>query len=201
MSTASRQRAPRKDPAERAAEIADAARDLALEQGLSAVTLRAVGARIGVASALVAHYSAGMDDLVARAFQQIVSAELADISALLAHTEDPAARMDQLIATTLDGTREDVTLIWVESWILGRRSEPLAAVVRDAMDGWHGLVRGIIDDGLRTSAFAVDDADAAAWQVLGMIDGLNAQGLVRWGESAARVPLLQSAVAGMLARR
>ena len=65
MSTPVRTRAARKSPAERSAEIAEAARLLALEQGLTAVTLRAIAARAGVAPALVAHYQPSMDALVA----------------------------------------------------------------------------------------------------------------------------------------
>jgi len=37
-----------------------------------------------------------------------------------------------------------------------------------------------------------------AWQLLGMVDGLNAQALVRWGDTAHRSSLTQHAVEGML---
>jgi hypothetical protein len=37
-----------------------------------------------------------------------------------------------------------------------------------------------------------------AWQLLGAIDGLNAQGLVRWGAAGDRYPLLAHAAEGML---
>jgi AcrR family transcriptional regulator len=55
----------RRSAAERVAQIADAARAIAIESGLSAVTLRAVASEVGVAPALVAHYAPSMDDLVA----------------------------------------------------------------------------------------------------------------------------------------
>ena len=84
MSRPTRKKAARKSPAERAAEIADAAHELALEQGLSAVTLRAVAARIDVAPALVAHYEPDMQALIASTFASIVAAELAEVDALVA---------------------------------------------------------------------------------------------------------------------
>ena len=71
MSTPTRTRASRKSPAERSAEIADAARQVALEHGLAAVTLRSIAARVGVAPALVAHYQPNMDALVASTFGTI----------------------------------------------------------------------------------------------------------------------------------
>lgn len=38
----------------------------------------------------------------------------------------------------------------------------------------------------------------AAWQALGMIDGVNAQSLARWGDTSERSALLLRAIEGML---
>ncbi len=196
--SSTRKKAARRSPAERAAQIADAARDLALEQGLAAVTLRAVAARIDVASALVAHYQPNMDALVASTFSAVVAAELDEIRAVLAGEARPAAAVAALVDTLLDGTRDDVTLVWVEAWALGRRNETLATAVRVQMDAWQHVVRGLVDAGVRAGEFEVDDAGDVAWQLLGMIDGLNAQALVRWNADRSRSSVLHRAVEGML---
>ena len=198
MSSPTRKKAARKSPAERAAEIADAAHDLALEQGLSAVTLRAVAARIDVAPALVAHYEPDMQALIASTFASIVAAELAEVDALIAGLPSPRERLAAMLATLLDGSRDDVTVIWVEAWAMGRRNEALAASVRDEMDAWQGMIRGVVEAGLASGEFETDDPAAASWQLLGMIDGLNAQALVRWGDAADRGSLISHAVEGML---
>jgi AcrR family transcriptional regulator len=205
-------RGRRKTPDERRAEIASAARELALTDGLSAVTLRAVAAKAGVTPALVAHYRPTMDALVAETFAEIVSAELREIAhvrpgdrrtgvaadAAVGTRADPSAaeRLGALVATLLDGSRDDVTLVWVEAWALGRRNETLAASVREQMDAWHEVLRELIADGRHAGEFEVDDPAAVAWQLLGMIDGLNAQALVRWGEG--RSVLIARALEGML---
>lgn len=194
-------RAARRPPAERRAELSAAARDLALADGLAAVTLRGVAARAGVASALVSHYHPAMDDLVASAFTAVVGAELEEVRGLLATAPDPTARLAALLRTLLDGSRDDVTLVWVEAWALGRRNEALAATVRDQMDAWQELIHSIIADGVDAGAFAAEDPAQAAWQLLGMIDGLNAQALVRWGAGGDRAPALARAVEGMLGVR
>jgi len=191
-------RAARRPPAERRAELSAAARDVALADGLAAVTLRGVAARAGVAPALVAHYHPAMDELVASAFRAVVAAELDEVRGLLAPVGGPTARLAALLRTLLDGTREDVTLVWVEAWALGRRNEALAAAVRDEMDAWQALILSVIGDGVATGEFRPDDPAQAAWQLLGMIDGLNAQALVRWGAGGERGPALARAVEGML---
>lgn len=195
-----RGRAARKAPEERRAEIDAAARELALTEGLTAVTLRGVAARAGVTPALVAHYRPSMDELVAETFRLIVAAELREVAPAHAEAAAPTAlvteRLAALVHTLLDGGREDVTLIWVEAWALGRRNETLAAAVREQMDAWQAVVHDLIAAGVAADEFEVDDPGAVAWQLIGMIDGLNAQALVRWGEG--RSTLLTHALEGML---
>ena len=200
MSSTPRTRGARKSPTERAAEIAGAARDLALAEGLSAVTLRSVAARIGVAPGLVAHYEPAMDALVAASFRSVVSTELDEMRAVIAGAPTPTAALAALLAALLDGTRDDVTVVWVEAWAMGRRNETLAAAVRAEMDAWQGVVKAIVDDGVHVGEFQVTDAATAdvAWQLLGMIDGLNAQALVRWNDERSRGSVLHRAVEGML---
>ncbi|KQM81216.1 TetR/AcrR family transcriptional regulator [Agromyces sp. Leaf222] len=198
MSRPVRKKAARKTPAERSAEIADAARDVALEQGLYAVTLRSIAARIDVAPALVAHYEPNMDALIARTFGTIVATELVEVGSLVAPLETPRAQLAHLLDTLLDGTRDDVTVIWVEAWAMGRRNEALAQRVRDEMDDWQAFLHGIVTAGIEAGEFVTDDAASVAWQLLGMIDGLNAHALVRWGQAADRGSRLGEAVEGML---
>lgn len=188
----------RRSADERRAEISDAARDLALAEGLSAITLRAVAARVGVASGLVAHYAPSMDDLVASTFGEIVGRELVELDELLQAEADPASRVATLLETLLDESRADVTLVWVQSWGMGERNEALAAEARVRMDEWQQFIAGELQAGVDAGAFRVADPHGVAWLLLGMIDGLSAHALVRWGEPAGRRALLGRAVEPLL---
>lgn len=191
-------RPARKAPGDRRAEIAAAARTLALEQGLDAVTQRAVAQRAGVTPALVAHYVTSMDALVADAFAVIVGEELREVRDLAAAETDPVARLAAILATLLDGSRQDVTLVWVQAWSLGRRNEALAGRVRERMDEWRAALRDVLEAGERAGAFSCGDAGETAWHLLAMIDGLNAHALVRWGAPAVQSRLMGWAVEALL---
>ena len=198
MSSTPEKRALRKSPAERSAEILEAAREIALEEGLTALTLRNVAARVGVASGLVAHYQPTMDTLVSSTFATIVAAETQEVAGLLSQQPGPPERLGLLVETLLDNSRLDVTAIWVEAWTLGRRNEALAASVREQMDAWQKVFEGVVEDGNASGDFNVSDAAAVAWQILGMVDGLNAQALVRWNGVTDRGTHLAHAVEGMV---
>lgn len=188
----------RKSPQERRAEVEAAARAIALEDGLDAVTLRAIAARIGVAPGLVAHYAGTMDDLVAETFGALVSAELADVVALMHAVEAPAERIRVLLDTLLDGSRADITLVWVQAWGLGARGEALAARVRVEMDAWQSAIAAEVERGMDAGDFTRADAAAIAWHLLAMIDGQGAYSLVRWNDQPDRRALTARAAAGLL---
>lgn len=173
----------RKAPAERAAEIVAAATAVAREQGLSALTLRAVAERAGITSGLVAHYQPSMDDLVARVYTDLVEEEVRDVERVVAAATDAPARLGSLIDTLMDGARDELTVVWVEGWAMARRSDALAAAVRTQMQRWQALVEGIVDEGCRAGAFSTTEPGEVAWQLIGMIDGLNAQSLARGADT------------------
>jgi AcrR family transcriptional regulator len=194
MSSADRKRAERKSPAERSAEIADAARAIALAGGLTTVTLRSVAAQVGVTPALVAHYEPNMESLVASTFTAVVATELADVAALIEPYPTATERLSALIDTLQDGSRDDLTLVWVDAWSLGRRSELLAAAVRSQMDAWESFITGVLVGGCAAGEFTIDDPGTVAWQLLGMIDGLNAQSLVHYRDAPSRGRLIAHAI-------
>ncbi|MFI8634025.1 TetR family transcriptional regulator C-terminal domain-containing protein [Microbacterium sp. NPDC077663] len=198
MSQASIAHRTRKTPAERRDEIAAAAREIALEEGLDAVTLRAVAARVGVAAGLVAHHADGMDVLVAEAFGAVVADELRTVRAAMRVTDAATARLGILLDTVFGEEPSAVTLVWVQGWALGTRNEQLAIRVRAEMDAWQRALAAEIERGRKRGEFATVDADAIAWHLLAIIDGLGAQGLVRWRDDPTRTDLTRRALAALL---
>jgi AcrR family transcriptional regulator len=183
---------PRRSAAERLAQIAEAAEQLARTEGLEAITLRALAARIGVAPALIAHYRPRMDAVVADAFTAVTASELVELAARAALIPDPVDRLAAVL-TQLREPDPAITLVWVHSWALGRRNPTLASHVGTQMDRWRAFLADLV-----AALPAPDRVDPAlaGGQILGMIDGLNAHSLVGW--AAGEDDLLPRAVEAMV---
>ncbi|TFC79526.1 TetR family transcriptional regulator [Cryobacterium cheniae] len=173
----------RKAPIERAAEIARRSQEIALDEGLSALTLRAVASRVGVTPALVSHYQPSMDALVATTFGAIVAAEISEVAEELAPCETSVAALKTLIDSLLGPERSAVTAVWLDAWSLGRRHAALAVEVGVQMDAWQAFLAELVKTGCARGEFRAIDPDAVAWQLLAIIDGLNAHAVVRYGHA------------------
>lgn len=112
-------------PEERERAILEGAIALACESGLESLTVRAVAARVGVTPALVAHYRPVMDAFVAEVFSAIVAAEREEVLGAFEPADGLRPSLQRLIETLLDTTRDDVALVWVQSWSLGARNDAL----------------------------------------------------------------------------
>jgi len=192
--SADRERAARIPAALRAEQIYEAAQRVALERGLAGVTQRAVADEAGVTPALVAHYAPSMSELVADTFRAIVARELAEVRAHVAAVRDPVARLRTLMSTMLDGTRNEVTPIWVDAWGLGRRNPDLAQAIIEEMTDWHDALVVVLDAGNVMDLSWLADTSLIAAQVLAMIDGLNAHEMVDYGRQHSSLRLIGRAL-------
>ena len=190
----------RKAPAERAAEIRAAAVRVALAEGLSGVTLRAVAAEADVTSALVAHYEPSAPELVAKTFDTLAGAELAEVGRLVAGPPSHAsARLGLLVDTLLDPARRDISALWADAWSVGRRSEAVAAAARARMNDWQELAAGIIREA-RASGEISADPDRAAALLFALIDSTTAYALVGYGSPGDHADLVRSTFQAALTR-
>lgn len=181
MNTTSRPDRPKRmPPEERERAILEGAIALACESGLESLTVRAVAARVGVTPALVAHYRPVMDAFVAEVFSAIVAAEREEVLGAFEPAEGLRPSLQRLIETLLDTTRDDVALVWVQSWSLGARNEALGARVREEMDLWQRDLEEVIAAAASTDSVDAVEPGSAAWLLLAMVDGMSAHSLVKW---------------------
>ena len=165
----------RMTPDERRTAIVDATLRVMVRRGIAATTVRDVAAEMGTSSGLIHHYFASMDDLLALAFDQMASDDLAYTAAAVAGSDEPVERL----ATFFDvynrvGHDWDMQL-WLDAWSEASRRPALQATSRRLNEAWQSLVADLVRDGIAAGSMSCDDPDAVAWRIISLLDGLALQ--------------------------
>ena len=161
----------RKLPEERRAEILSEAANIALTEGLERITVRAVADRLGVRPGLISHYYPAAEDLVIAAFVRAVSEEREE---LFPADGDPLTRMAHLISRIEGNGALQLTRLWLNARHLCRFIPPLAQALEDQEHLDRTRLTSLIEDGIASGDFAVDDPFAACIRILVAIDGVGA---------------------------
>lgn len=172
-------------------EIDEAARQIALAAGLSAITLRRLASTAGVAPGVVAEHEPSISALVARTFEELADEELAQTERAVDSMSDPLETLRMLVDTLIDDSHEGFNSVWADAWSIGRRNPPLARKARESMEGWNALLLGVIARGVESGQFAQIDPDLVAMQFIALIDATTAYALVDYRLPSERAALIR----------
>ncbi len=158
-------------PAQRREAIIEAALAVALKKGLGATTVRDVAGEMGTSSGLIHHYFDSMDEVLAAAFERAATADLAQVTEAMDHYSDPLDRLRAFFANYSVIDSEWAFQLWLDAWAEASRHPALRATSQRLNIAWQELLAGAIKEG----SFECDDADATAWRIISMLDGLSLQ--------------------------
>ena len=167
--------ATRMSPQQRRAAIVDAARTVMLRKGMATTTVRDVAAEMGTSSGLIHHYFPSMDEVLAAAFDQAASEDLESTKAALRRCEDPPEELAAFFAGYGRADQDWAFQLWLDAWAEASRRPAVQATSRRLNVAWQHLLASIIRRGCSSRHFRTDDADAAAWRILSLLDGLSLQ--------------------------
>ncbi|MBD8022412.1 TetR/AcrR family transcriptional regulator [Microbacterium gallinarum] len=158
----------RKRPEERRAEILAAAADIALEEGLERITLRAVADRLGVRPGLITHYFPAADELVLEAFER---AAVGERGRFFPADGTPVERLAHFIDHVESGASLALARLWLNARHLSRFSPALDTLLQeqDALDQTQLIA--LIRDGITSGDFVDVDAEAASIRIFIAVDG------------------------------
>ena len=169
----------RRSPADRRAEILDAAIRLALGHGLDHVTLRRIAEELGVAGSLVSHYFPAVDGLLAEAFGEAARAELEEVFTEVERIESPREQLAGLLQRLADSERDAISALWLDAWHAGRRRPALADEVSRQTSLWTERLTALVQRGCAAGQFDTGDPRAAAARIMAVVDGLTVQASMR----------------------
>jgi AcrR family transcriptional regulator len=170
--------ARRKAPAQRRAEMIDAAAAIALRDGLDKVTAKRIAAVLGVRPGLVDHYFSA-DQLVAAAFVHAASAERNEVFGEAEPAPDPVAALRRLMASWLEPDHDEFSLLWLDAWQACRHRPALREEVAAQMHEDVRRLAHLIKLGVDGGQLGVDKPDTAALQIMSLVDALSIQSATR----------------------
>jgi AcrR family transcriptional regulator len=170
--------ARRKNPSERRAEMIEAASEIAIHEGLEKVTARRVAAALGVFPGLVDHYFSA-DQLVAAAFAHAAAAEREELYEAAYSAGGPLPGLRYIITELMQPEAGDIGMLWLDAWQAVRHRPALrdevAGQMHEDVRRLGRLIRLCEEDG----HLRVEAPEAAAVQILSLIDGLSVQAAMR----------------------
>ena len=176
-------------PADRRAAIVAATVAVAVRKGLASTTVRDVAAEMGTSSGLIHHYFASMDDVLAAAFEQVASQDLAVSGAQMATASSPLAALRSFFTTYTPADKDWAFQLWLDAWAEAARRPALQATSRRLNLAWQSLLASTIRAGVADGSFRCSDPDGAAWRILSLLDGLALQ-VVAHGTTVSRADVV-----------
>jgi TetR/AcrR family transcriptional regulator, transcriptional repressor of bet genes len=174
----------RVDHEQRRRHIAEAVWRIAARRGLEAVSLRDVAAEAGVSMGMVQHYFKTKERMILFACEYMVETAERGFRELVAASPDPDAprsiiRSVFVQTLPLDEESRAGTSVWL-AFLSGAVVNPdLAAFIREAWSGTHGLVAGQMRSAQESGEVRADlDPDREAVALLALMDGLVSHLLV-----------------------
>jgi len=163
-------------PAEqRRRDLIDGAVAVMRRKGMGEATSRDVTREAGVSAGLVHHYFETFDDLLATAFEEVADADVQRVREELATIDDPVARLDRLIEVFAPEGDDWQYQVWLDVWSVAARHPTLLRAAQHSNAEWQRLMADLFRDGVASGAFHCPDAEAAAWRVLALLDGMAIQ--------------------------
>jgi TetR/AcrR family transcriptional regulator, cholesterol catabolism regulator len=172
--------------------IVDVSIELFSEHGVEQTSMRMIADRVGVTKAAIYYHFENKDRLHHHIHLRLIDAVLARIDELAASSEDPAAKIREVVAVMLEWIaehRDEFTILLREGNLL---NAPHWRDLATKREDFRARVQGLIAEGVEQGVFVVDDIEVAALGLLGMCNWAYT-----WIETNGRLPV--SAVAKQFA--
>jgi len=166
---------------ERRKQILDAACTVIAKNGLQDLRLLEVAAVAGVSSGTIHYYFDTKKELINAAFEYNFRHSLERRKWLRDETREPLELLGEIVESYLPtrGVSLRAWRVWANLWAEGIRDPALRKINEELYDQWRELVRNAIAAAQRAGTARDGDPELLANMLIGMLDGLAMQVLLR----------------------
>ncbi len=148
--------------------ILQTATELFGQQGVDSTSMREIADALGITKAAIYYHFENKDQLHYEIQLSLMAGVLDQLRAVAASDLGAAEKIERVVAVNLQSIAENrgaFTVLLRES---GNLALPHWAALTEMRDEYRHLVEGVIEEGVKAKAFAVDDVGVAALALLGM---------------------------------
>ena len=165
---------------ERRETIMQAAIKVALEEGFSAMTVRNIASRAGVAAGQLHHHFTSSGELKSQVFVRVIREMMA-----LPLVPENACWREKLFSMlgSEDRSLEPYIRLWRQAQLLADSDPEIKSAYLLTMTMWHGETVKLIKEGQRAGEFTLrDTAENIAWRLISLVCGMDGIYVLRMPE-------------------
>jgi len=154
-------------------EIQQAAIQIAVSNGLAAITARRVAQQAGIAIGQVHHHFRSVGQLKATTLLAVIKQLIEESQ----QANNDQSFFEQIIniVSPMDGEAGLVTRrIWNEAVFLAERDTDIKQAYKSTMDDWHKATVKLIKKAHKAGEFSIKKPSATAWRLIALSCGLDA---------------------------
>lgn len=159
-------------------EILDATVEQVQQRGFGSTRVGDVAEALDISSGLVFYHFGTKDELFAAALEHAADRDLARLERTAGRATDPLDGVRRILALYSPQGAAPGWTIWVDGWAEALRSEQMREASKRLDVRWKDVLARAIADGVADGTFHCEDADAAAWRLSALLDGLAVQVMV-----------------------
>lgn len=158
------------------------------QEGIEALRISDVAARLGVSPGLTIYHFQTKDNLIGEAFRYAAERDLLKLRRLMRESKPMTERLMSVLRWYSPTGRAKGWRLWIDGWGAAMHNQTMANVIGDLDVQWKAAVAELIREGVADGTFDVADADDAATRITALLDGFAVQTLVhRRGVTRNRV--------------
>ena len=166
-----------KAPDERRRRILSAAIAVLRERGFSGTRVADIAATAGTSPALVLYHFSSLADVLVAALESVEDDYYSELAA--SNDSDPIDRLVRMaVLSSEGGPAFGDWKLWLEVWVRGLHDERIDQLRRISDERGRGAILAVVDAGVASGQFTVDDPARSTLRLACLMDGLAVQAVL-----------------------
>lgn len=159
---------------------------MVLQRGLADTRVADVAAESGVSGGLIHYHFTTKDQLLTEMLRTAAERDIAHARKLAKGPGTATVRLDKVMREFVPDKFDTSWILWIDAWGVGLRNPAIRAISEELDNAWLEVLTEVIQDGAESGEFACLEAEASAWRLAALLDGLGLRITLQRGVMSSR---------------